>query len=257
MVLGSLVISFLIQMSGASAATDALKPKFDVKKDGLAFANDTSLVYSVDAVGELTAHRRDVPARFVHSCFIMCRSVIQFARFAEFAPAQPKLSEEEYRRLVKRIFRIPPWFPDPAKKIVIPGYPNLDAFSAAHTAMLENNLGAWWPSFLRVGNWRMAWYFQRGGQALAAQRLATALDQGELQAVYVTRFPHLNHCLLLYDYQRDPKGRLKFIAYDPNYIHEPTWLKYYPETRTFELQKRTYFNGGGVNVMRVYLSPFH
>ena len=254
-VLGGLLVFFISHMSGA--ATDALKTKFDLKKDGFAFANDTSLIYSVDPVGELTWHRRAVPAVFVHSCFILCRSEVQFSRFAEFAPGQPKLSEEQYRQLVKRITLIPPWFPEPSKKIVIPGYRNLHEFSADYTPMLEKNLGAWWPSFLRVGNWRMAWYFPRGGQALAAQRLTAALDQGKLQAVYVTRFPHLNHCLLLYDYKRNSKGKITFTAYDPNYVGEPTWLAYHPQTQTFELQKRAYFNGGGVNVMRVYLSPFH
>ena len=237
-----------------SPAAYAQKTKFDLRKDGFAFTND---VPSMDPSIGVAPPTRGVPAHFVHSCFIFCRSAAQFKKFATFAPGEPKVSEEEYRKRVKQIVRTPVWFREPATKVVIPGYRNLHEFSAAHTRLLEETLGSWLATYFRVGNWRLVFWFPRGGQALAAQRIASGLDQGKLQAVYAARFPHMNHCLLLYDYKPEPGGDIRFIGFDPNYVAEPTWLRYHAQSRTFDMQRRYYFAGGPVNIMRVYLSPFH
>jgi hypothetical protein len=262
--------------------TTTSKAKFSPKYDGFAFANDTVREYRQGSDGRITAVSRaelvhlessqkpdvstprmhanaDAP-RYQHSCFILCRAAIQFYRFAQFDPKAPRLSPEDYRPLLKHLFRIPVWFPDRAGKphaIVIPGYRNVYEFSKSHARLIQETGGAWLPTYFRVGNWRMIGPFPRWGQHLASERLLAGLDCGELQAVYVARFPHLNHCLVIYDYLLEPGGNIQFLVYDPNYPRETAWLRYHARSRTFELQKRFYFNAGLVNVMRVYISPLH
>jgi hypothetical protein len=122
--------------------------------------------------------------------------------------------------------------------------------------VLQENLGAWFPSYVRVGNFRMAMGHPRAGQAAAARWLVESLHQGKLRALYLARFPHMNHCCVVYRLER--RGHdLRFWLYDPNYPGEPAWLDYHAAERSFAFEPRWYFPGGRVNVMRVYISPFH
>lgn len=232
---------------------------FDWRADTIAFSNDTVFAYGLDEAGRLTMHAREKAPDFSHRCFVLARAVLQFHKFARFAPGQPRVAPAEYRRLVKHISKIPAWFPErPAsRRIVIPGYKNLNDFSRAHEHMLKEELGNWFPTYLRVGNWRMVGPFPRFGQALAARRLTAALDRGELQAVYITWFPQMNHCIVLFDYQRLPNGDINFDAYDPNYPNQLSSLKYRSAQRDFDFPKTWFWPGGHVNLMRVYLSPLH
>ena len=83
------------------------------------------------------------------------------------------------------------------------------------------------------------------------------MQRGERRAMFLTRFPSMNHVVVVYAMHRQPNGRMRFDVYDPNYPGEPSWIEYVPEERSFEFQKRWYFPGGRVNVLRVFISPFH
>ncbi len=258
----TLFLSFLAGCATprGTAPLDPVRARhFDPVRDTLAFANDTVREYAPDASGKIVTRPRprgEKPA-FSHGCFLLARGVMQFAQFARFDPAAPPLPQEEYRRRLKKLFRIPVWFSGNREKLVFPGYADLHAFSAAHKGLIEEEIGHWIWSYFRVGNYRMVFPFPRSGQALAARRLVLALDRGELQAVYLARFPHMNHCVVLYDYKPQAGGDIKFLLYDPNYPAQPSWMLYHARGRYFELEKRWYFNAGRVNLMRVYLSPFH
>ncbi len=241
------------------AGAHAQKVVFDPGKDAYSFSNDTVREYITDARGEIVARPRpkDDNARFTHSCFLMSRSVAQFYKFAVFDPAAPKVSNEEYRRRIRKIFGRSLWRRPPEPKIVIPGYANLWEFSKDYKALLQDNMGSWRLTYVRVGNYRMAFPFPRRGQELAMKRLIRGIDRGDLQVVYLARFPKMNHCVILFDYSRLPNGDVEFKMYDPNYHGETGWVRYHANGRYFEIQPRWYFNRGRVNLMRVYLSPFH
>jgi hypothetical protein len=97
----------------------------------------------------------------------------------------------------------------------------------------------------------------RAGQAAAARWLCDSLDHGRPRAVYIARFPSMNHVVIPYSLDREPGGNVTFHVYDPNYPNEPSWLFYRASERSFEFEKRWYFPGGRVNLMRVFISPFH
>src|SRR5450432_910487 len=234
-------------------ALHATAAHFNYRADTFAFSNDTVFSYGVDEAGRLTMHRREKPVEFSHRCFVLCRSAMQFHQFVRFDPNAPRVSADEYRHLVKKICRIPVWKTpfSSERAIVIPGYANLHDFSHAHEHMLKEELGNWLPSYLRVGNWRMAMAFPRFGQAWAAQHLTDALDRGKLQAVYLARNLHMNHCVVLFDYRRLKNGDIHFNLYDPNYPGELGVLTYHANERSFDFPKRWFWTGGRVNVMRV------
>jgi hypothetical protein len=230
---------------------------FDLRRDTFAFSNDTVMRYGVDEQGRLHISRRDKPIEFGHRCFVVARGVMQFHQFARFEPRQPKLTREEYRRRIKQLCRIPVWSRGPREKIVFPGFADLHSFSIAYEGLLKETLGNWWPSYLRVGNWRMATGHLRAGQAAANRWLVKSIQEKKLRAVYLARFPHMNHVVVVYAAHAKPNGDVRFDVYDPNYPNEPSWLLYRASERSFDFDKRWYFPGGRVNVMRIYISPFH
>jgi len=239
-------------LSPAARARD-----FELQKDVFAFSNDTVLAYGVDEQGHLHIGLRDKPAEFSHRCFVLARAVIQFQQFAVFDPRSPKLTREEYRRRVKQICRIPVWSRGPKQKIVIPGFADLHGFSLAYEGLLKENLGNWLPCYLRIGNWRMGMGHLRVGQAAAARWLEDSVERRQLRAMYLARFPHMNHVVVVYGLHKLPGGDIQFDVYDPNYPKQPARLTYRAAQRSFDFEKRWYFPGGRVNVMRVFISPFH
>jgi len=72
----------------------------------------------------------------------MTRSARQFFQHARFDPTQHMVSDAAYAELVRRVVATDPREDrpnDPA--IVIPGYPNLRAFSAAREQVVKEQLG--------------------------------------------------------------------------------------------------------------------
>jgi hypothetical protein len=230
---------------------------FDLRRDTFAFSNDTVMRYGVDEEGRLHISRRDKPVAYGHRCFVLARAVIQFHQFARFAPQEPKVSREEYRHRIKELCRVAVWSSGPREKIVLPGFADLHSFSIAYEGLLKENLGNWVPSYLRVGNWRMATGHLRAGQAAAARWLVESMNERKLRALYLARFPHMNHVVVVYAMHPQASGDIRFDVYDPNYPNAPSWLLYRASERSFEFDKRWYFPGGRVNVMRVFISPLH
>ena len=230
---------------------------FDLRRDTFAFSNDTAWKYGVDEAGKLHISAREKPAEFAHRCFVLTRAVLQFRQFARFAPEQAKVSREEYRRRVRAVGRIAVWSAGPGERVVIPGFRDLREFSIAYEGMLKESLGNWLPSYFRVGNWRLVMGHPRAGQAKVARWLEASLDAGRVRGLYLARFPHMNHAVVVYRMQRELGGDLSFTVYDPNYPTAPTGLKYSSARRSFDFDKRWYFPGGQVNAMRIYISPLH
>jgi hypothetical protein len=251
------VRSFAFLFTLAVLISSASARPFDLRRDTFAFSNDTVFAYGVDEAGKLHISRRDKPAQFTHRCFVLARGVLQFQQFVRFEPGQPKLSRDEYERRLRKLFRIPVWSRGPREKIVIPGFADLHNFSLAYEGLLKETLGNWFPTYIRVGNYRMAMGHPRSGQAATARWLDESVAQGRLRAIYLSRFPKMNHVVIVYASEKRPNGDTRYTVYDPNYPNEPSWVDYKPAERSFEFQKRWYFPGGRVNVMRVYLSPFH
>jgi hypothetical protein len=248
------VVAFAVLWAASAFARD-----FDPRRDGFAFANETVLAYGVDEAGRLHMGSRETPPQFAHRCIAMIRGAMQFWKFARFQPEASKLSPDEYRRRLKHLFRIPVWFnPRPVeRRITFPGYPDLWSFSRAQQRLVQEEIGAWLPTYLRVGNWRMPCPMNRLFQHPIARSIERAIGKGEPQAVFLAKFPSMNHAVLAYAATRQPDGTTRFAVYDPNYPGESARLDYVPKTNLFDFERRFYWPGGRVRAFQIYLSPIH
>jgi hypothetical protein len=247
----TLVLAALVTVASGA------QPRFNPVKDVLAFSNETYYEYQTEPDGRVTFHRRSVKEEDLYSrhCFVMARAVAQFHQFAAFRPDLPKATDAQYRDLIRRLSRIPVWSRGPAEKVIIPGYADLESFSADHVLLFQENLGQWWPSFWRLGNWRMVLPVPRTGQERTAEWLRSRLDSGHIQAVYLTRFRPLNHCLIVYHYAVRPNGDVDFSAYDCNQPKARPVLQYRAVTRSFYWPRNWYWSGGLVTTLKLYVSP--
>jgi hypothetical protein len=228
---------------------------FDFQRDTFGFANQTYFDYKplTDTQTQIIRRRGRVPD-FSRHCFQLCRAVLQFFKFAEFRPDLPKVSESEYQEIVRRVSRIPAWSSGPRSKVIVPGYQDLNSFSLGETLTVQKNLGLWWPSYWRIGNWRIVNPVPRSGQERMAKWLRTALDAQQIRDVYITRFKPINHCLVVYHYDSRPNGDLVFDVYDANQPGKLVHLSYHASDRSFYYDKTWYYRGGLVNVLPLYVS---
>lgn len=239
-------------------AVSAWARDFDPKRDGFSFANETVLAYGVDEGGRLHMGKREDAPAFAHRCIAMARGVLQFWKFARFEPKTPKLSATEYRKRLKQLFRIPVWAgaKSTERRIVFPGYTDLGTFSRAQQRLVQEEIGAWLPTYLRVGNWRMPCPWTRLFQSPTARATARAIRK-EPQALFLTKFPSMNHAVIAYEATELPGGNIRFRIYDPNYPGESAQLEYLANRQLFDFERRFYWPGGVVRAFRIYLSPIH
>jgi hypothetical protein len=187
----------------------------------------------------------------------MSRSIIQFRKFARFDPASPPLEDEELAARIRKITSQRPWEPAfaEAERIVIPGYPDLRALSAAKTEIVQKNIGQGWTTYFRPGNWRIL--FPHGGsqQAKTHETLERSLDRGEFFVAYLTNFPtslNINHGVLVYSARKNGSGPERYLVYDSNHPDGPRTLEWSDEQSCFLYQRDTDFVGGKVVVWQVY-----
>jgi hypothetical protein len=250
------LILFLFLASVAVATSVNGKP-FHLPQDTFSFSNQLYFDYQTKASGEIQVRRRadgKLPDYSRH-CFVLVRSMVQFWRFAEFRPELAKLSEDEYRTRINKLNRIPVWSRGPATKIQFPGYPDLRSFSAANPLLLQKNLGLWWPSYWRIGNWRIVFPVPRSGQKRVAHWLQRRLDDGEIEPIFITRWRPINHCLIAYHYAKQPNGDLLFSLVDVNQPGKEIHLRYQVADRSFYFDRTWYYRGGLVSVLRLFASP--
>jgi hypothetical protein len=226
---------------------------FDFNKDTFAYANELVWEYHFDPqTGARTTTRREPKPQYTLHCFVVARSAKQFFATAQFDATLPKVDADTYRRLVARVIAQNPRELSGAK-VVIPGYPDLKAFSADHAALLQAECGGAWQSYLQRGHWRMIMPFSRGHQEKMAAQLVASVRANRAPVVHVVRFPQLsiNHAMLLFDVAESDR-EIVFGVYDPNEPAKPTTLTYDRRSRTFNLPVNLYFQGGRVDVYEIY-----
>jgi hypothetical protein len=176
--------------------------------DTFAFRNDSRI------------HHRGKPDIYCNRCFLMARAVGQFRRFARFAPDAPRLTPEAYAARVWQVIRRGAWrAPLPAaRRVIIPGYPSLHAFTGAEEAAVKAGLrGRLW-TLVHPTNWRMTFPSLPGQQARVARVTVAELRAGRPVQLFLTDFPRIemNHSVLAFDYRASGSETVDFVVYDPN-----------------------------------------
>jgi hypothetical protein len=220
---------------------------FDLDRDVFAFAN------------LVRAERPGWNDDFANYCLVLARGASQFYRFARFAPDRPPADPAAYDRLVREVFGRAPWAPPAAEadRVVIPGYADLRAFSAAHEATIKAALGSNVLSMMHWRTWRVGVDFPLAHQERLAEELIIEVDADRPAPIMITNFPHedlLNHSVLVYA-RRPARQGIDFLAYDPNDPGSPLSLYYDAGARAFWVGPLTYSPPGRVRAFRLYTSP--
>jgi hypothetical protein len=233
-----------VQPNGAPAVSGR---RFELDHDVFAFAN------------LVRAERPGWNDGFANYCLILARAANQFYRFARFAPDRPPASPEEYDRLVRLVLARPSWAPPviEADRLVIPGYPDLRRFSAAHESLVKGALGSNILSMVHWRTWRVGIKFSPAHQERLAHDVIAEVDAQRPAPLMITNFPNtdlLNHAVLVYE-RRPAQQGTDFLAYDPNDPGSPLTLYYDDAARTFWVGPLTYSPPGRVRAFRLYTSP--
>lgn len=247
-----------ILRNGAAAATKD-GPRFDFARDTFAFANQMFFDYR----GAGGRARPSSPGgsrskEYTSRCFVMSRGVVQFWKFARFDSKLPPLDDADLSHRLRVISHQRPWeAPWPKdRRVVIPGYRDLRDLSEKRTRVVQESIGLGWPTYFRLGNWRMACLYSHGYEVIEYAELEDALRRGEFFVAYLTSFPSLsiNHGVLVYAHRSLGRDRdtVRYWVYDPNHPEKPRELDYSLSKREFSFEKDWDFVGGFVRVYHVY-----
>ena len=230
---------------------------FRFDRDTFAFANQTVFEYHEGhpSLRRGSSVRRDMYKRH---CFVLCRTAMQFKKFARFDPRGAPLDDASLAARIRAVTHRQPWAePLPQdQRIVFPGYKDLREMSKARRELVQLNIGHGWPSYFRISNARMIFQEGAGYQEETHARLNATLAREELFAGFLTTYPRLsiNHSVLVYkrkSFSPNP-GVETYLVYDPNHPESPRELTWSPHTRSFSYQKDWDFVGGYVRIYQVY-----
>ena len=235
-------------------------PGFRFDRDTFTFANQTVFEYHE---GHASLRKRSATKQDAYNrhCFVMCRTAVQFRKFARFEPRSTPLDDASLATRIRAITRQATWTePLPEnQRIVFPGYKDLREMSKARRELVQLNIGHGWPSYFRISNIRMAFQDGTGYQEQAHARLNAALTSGELFVAFLTTYPRLsiNHSVLIYKRKSSSPnpGVEHYLVYDPNHPESPRELSWSTRDRAFSYQKDWDFIGGFVRVYQVYGKP--
>jgi hypothetical protein len=245
---------------GGLVASSTAAADFQFKRDTLAFENSTVFEYH-EGVASLRRGEKEKSPRYTRRCFTMCRTVLQFQKFARFDPRGTPLNDKDLAERVRQVAKNPAWRdPMPAdQRIVIPGYSNLRQLSEKRGWVLQKNIGLGWPTYVRIGNYRMFYKHDREYQSKMRDQLNATLDRHELFVAYLSDFPtlHINHAVLVYERKpsRSKDNTERYNCYDPNHADGPRELVWSKDKKEFSFEKDQEFVGGFARVFRVYGTP--
>ena len=251
------VVAWLSAIAISATPARAVEPNFHFDRDTFAFANQTVFEYH-DGHASLRKNSTVKRDAYNRHCFVLCRTAMQFRKFARFDPKGAPLDDTPLAARVRAVTHRAAWAePLPEnQRIVFPGYKNLREMSEARRELLQLNIGHGWPSYFRPGNARMIFQEGPGYQEKTHNRLNAALARGEVFIGFLTTYPRMsiNHAVLIYkqkSFSPNP-GVERYFVYDPNHPESPRELTWSPRARSFSYEKDWDFIGGSVRVYQVY-----
>ncbi|HEX7788086.1 MAG TPA: hypothetical protein VF653_17845 [Methylomirabilota bacterium] len=228
---------------------------FQLERDAFAFPNELVWEYHFDPARAATVFRRRVPPPdYVHRCFPLVRAARQFLYHARFQPDAPRASDAVYRRLIRSVLdRDPRRPPSVDGRVVVPGFAGLRELSRERPALLKQECGGAWRSYVMRSHWHIVVPVSRRHQERTAVRLLEEVEAGRAPIVHLLRFPSLaiNHGMVVFDGTRTDDGAC-FLTYDPNDPDRPARLTYDRDRRTFSLPANRYWRGGDLNLFEIF-----
>ena len=242
-------------VAAASPRPSTTTPAFRFDRDTFAFANQTVFEYRE---GRPYARKKSNQWGDVYNrrCFVLCRTATQFYKFARFDPRSAPLDDKALAARIRSVTRQQAWAaPLPEdQRVVFPGYANLREMSKARLHVVQKNIGLGWPTYIRMGNFRMFYRHDLNYQEKTHANLDAALARGDLFVGYLSTYPSLaiNHSILVYAQKTASSENEHYLVYDPNHGEAPRQLTWSPREHAFSYKKDSDFIGGFVRIYQVY-----
>jgi len=232
-------------VSPAAAAAATSVPAFSFADDTFAFPN------------MIRARNPRTPELYANYCFVLARAVRQFHQFARFDPTAPRVETGEYVRRVREVTSRHPWEPPlpPAERVVIPGFGNLRAFSAAEEAAVKAGLGPRFWTWVHWTNWRVTMPVPDGHQAAVLEEVLDELAAGRLVQLLITNWPkqELSHTVVVYAARPVTDG-VELVMSDPNDTAAPGTILFDTRHDRFVSSHVYDTSVGPIRVFRMYYS---
>lgn len=129
--------------------------RFQLERDAFAFPNELVWEYHFDPATAATVFtRRLPPPTYVHRCFVLVRAARQFLYHARFDPEAPTASDAAYRGIIRAVLdRDPRQPPSVDDRVMVPGFSGLREMSRARAALLKEECGGAWRSYVMRSHW--------------------------------------------------------------------------------------------------------
>ena len=253
----STIVSAVL-LSFACAEADALTPPLHFKDDTVGFANMTVFEYE-NGIAHVRRGESAKQKRYTRRCFVLCRTTMQFKKFARFDPHAPPLNDLDLAERIRQVTRRAAWrdtLPE-NQRVAFPGYANFRELSMKRGYVVQRNIGYGWPTYWRLSNARTIFEPGVGYQERTREKLNAVLNRGDLFVAFLTTLPHLriNHAVLFYAREAGPTGIDRYLVYDPNHPEGPRHLWWSQPERSFAYQKDWDFVGGHLRVYQIYGMP--
>ena len=251
----STIVSALL-LSVACCEANALTPPLHFKDDTAGFANMTVFEYE-NGIAHVRRGESAKQKRYMRRCFVLCRTTMQFKKFARFDPHAPPLNDLYLAERIRHVTRHAAWrdtLPE-NQRVVFPGYANFRELSMKRGYVLQRNIGYGWPTYWRLSNARTIFEPGIEYQERTREKLDAVLNRGDLFVAFLTTLPHLriNHAVLVYAKEPGRSPDLdRYFVYDPNHPEGPRELTWSRFDRSFAYQKDWDFVGGNLRVYQVY-----
>jgi len=154
------IISALFLGLGCPCSS-AFTPPLHFEKDTVGFANMTVFEYQ-NGIARVRRGESAKQKRYTRRCFVLCRTTMQFKKFARFDPHAPPLSDEDLAKRIRQVTRRAAWhdtLPE-EQRVVFPGFANFREMSVKRGYIVQRNIGYGWPTYWRLGNART--FFEPG-----------------------------------------------------------------------------------------------
>ena len=212
-----------VHTAGAPVERVGVAP-FAFERDTFAFPN------------EIRARNPDAEDLYANYCFVLARGLRQFAQFARFDPALPRLDQAGYVARVREVAAREPWEPPlpPQERVVIPGYASLREFSRGEEAAVKAGLGGRFWTLVHWTNWRVTFRVDGEHQETVARETLDELRAGRFVQWLVTNWPkpELNHSVVVFAAIEGAQG-VRFSVWDPNDPAGPGTVIFDRATRRF------------------------
>src|SRR4030095_9171038 len=170
-----------LSLGVACRCADGFTPPLNFKKDTVGFANMTVFEYE-NGIAHVRRGESANQKRYTRRCFVLCRTTMQFKKFARFDPHAPPLNDHDLGKRIRQVTRRAAWhdtLPE-EQRVVFPGYANFREMSMKRGYVLQRNIGYGWPTYWRLSNARTIFEPGIGYQETTHQKLDAVLNRGDL-----------------------------------------------------------------------------